>query len=304
MGEDSKIGIRDSVFGTRMQTPRAYRSSLLPIRGLPAFSARCRLSPRVGARRPGIEGLGDAGKPLEHGFMKQSTTMVAGGLVVAAALAFGLTRGVVAQSGTTAPQAARIAVVDMIGIVDRLMSQGAFKAARDQYDAQQLAAQDQIKQQYEAITADVTARLEKAATDDEKAKINEERDAKLGELQARYQGMQGETEQFTVNMLADAYKLAVETAGKIARAQGYTHVVSSRTNDIPRDRGSQLAFQEILLRHVAVLPEGDDLTKMVEKELKLDEVPAAGPEAPKAAAPAAEAPKADAPKAETPAAPK
>jgi hypothetical protein len=237
--------------------------------------------------------------------MKQSTTMVAGGLVVAAALAFGLTRGVVAQgSAPAAPQAAKIAVVDMIGIVDKLMSQGSFKAARDQFDAGQMAAQEQIKKQYEAITADVTARLEAAKTDDEKAKINEERDAKLGELQARFQGMQGETEQFTVNMLADAYKLATETAGKIARAQGFTHVLSSRTSDIPRDRGSQLAFQEILLRHVAVLPEGDDLTKMVEKELKLDEVPAAGPEAPKADAPAAEAPKADAPKVVAPAAPK
>ena len=65
--------------------------------------------------------------------MKQSTTMVAGGLVIAAALAFGLTRNVTAQSGAApAPQAARIAVVDMIGVVDKLMSQGSFKAAREQ----------------------------------------------------------------------------------------------------------------------------------------------------------------------------
>lgn len=220
------------------------------------------------------------------------------GIVVAGALALvvvaGLTREVVhAQDAAAAPQPAKIAVADMIGIVDKLMSQGSFKAARDQFDAGQLAAQEKIKAEFTAIQADSAARTEAAKTDDEKAKITEETDAKVKELQTRYQGMQGETDTFTTGMLADAYKLATETATTVAHLHGYTMVLASRTSDVPRDRGSQLAFQEILLRHVAVAPAGDDLTKAIEKELKLVDLPPAGPVGP--AAPSTEVPAEPAP---------
>jgi Skp family chaperone for outer membrane proteins len=232
------------------------------------------------------------------------------GIIVVGALALALVAGVTRQvvhaqsSAAPAPAAAKIAVVDMIGVVDKLMSQGAFRTARDQFDTGQMAAQEKIKAEYTTITADVTARLEAAKTDDEKAKINEEKDSKLGELQARYQNMQGETDKFTVNMLADAFDLATETTGRIAKGLGYTHVLTSRSGPIPRDRNSQLAFQEILLRHVAIHPEGDDLTKIVEKELKLDEIAPVGPAPAPGAVPASDA-KPDAPKApDAPAAPK
>lgn len=210
-----------------------------------------------------------------------------GGVLVGGALGLALVAGLAwqggmvhAQNSAQAPQSARIAVVDMIGVVDKLMATGSFKAARDQFDAGQQTKGQQIEAEAKALSEDAEKRKQAAATDEEKTRIDEETRSKMEELSTRYRGMQGETDVFTTSTLADAFKLATETAASVARAKGYTHVFASRTGDLPRDRGAQLAFQEVLLRHVAVMPEGDDLTKEVERELKVDQVGMPGAEGP------------------------
>lgn len=238
--------------------------------------------------------------------MKQSKLMIAGGLVASMALVAGLAWTASAERARAVyePQAAKIAVVDMIGLVDKMMSQGSFLAARQQFDAAQTAKQQaqkdfeqQIQAEYGAIQSDAAAKTEAATTDDAKAKVQEETKAKMDDLQARYMAsqdavkqMQAEADTFTTNTLVDAYDLVNEAVTKMATERGYTHVLTSRTEPMPRDRGAQIAFQEILLRHVAILPKGDDLTKDLEKELKIDAVTPVGPGAPGApgAAPGAE----------------
>ncbi len=208
--------------------------------------------------------------------MKNPGIIAVGALALA--MATGLAwRGGVVQAQSAATPATRIAVVDTIALVEKLMASDRYKPARDQFTEDQKAKEGKIIETFQTMQAEAQKKAEEAKTDDEKSKIQADTGAKGEELKAQYQALQGEGDQFSVNQLADAYAQVIRTSGEIAGKRGYTHVLSSRLGEIPRDKGFQTAFQEILLRHTAVIPAGDDITDAVIKELKLDEVPAPAP---------------------------
>ncbi len=199
-----------------------------------------------------------------------------GRVVVAAALAIAglagyLSRGVVAQPApATTAQPARIAVADVMTLMKKVMESESFAAPQKQMQADMQKKVQELKDMLDAIEKKITDEKDEAA----KAKLNEEKSAKQMEAQQRYQALQADNERFSINQIGDAYKLVTDTANRMAHDRGYTHVLMSRSGELPRDQGSQVIFQEIVLRSVVSLPKGDDLTDAVAKELKLDQPPA------------------------------
>ncbi len=191
-----------------------------------------------------------------------------------------LSRGVEAQpASSTTAQVARIAVVDVMGLMKKQMESESFAAPQQQMQADMQKKVQELKDMLDAIEKKIADEKDEAV----KAKLNEEKSAKQMEAQQRYQALQADNERFSINQIGDAYRLVTETATRLAHARGYTHVLMSRSGDLPRDQGSQVIFQEIVLRSVVTLPAGDDLTEVVTKELKLDQPPA--PPAPPAPGP-------------------
>lgn len=191
-----------------------------------------------------------------------------------------LSRGVEAQpASSTTAQVARIAVVDVMGLMKKQMESESFSAPQQQMQADMQKKVQELKDMLDAIEKKIADEKDEAV----KAKLNEEKSAKQMEAQQRYQALQADNERFSINQIGDAYRLVTETATRLAHARGYTHVLMSRSGDLPRDQGSQVIFQEIVLRSVVTLPAGDDLTEVVTKELKLDQPPA--PPAPPAPGP-------------------
>lgn len=209
---------------------------------------------------------------------------VVAALAIAAVTGY-LSRGVTAQPApTTTAQPARIAVVDVMTLMKKLMESDSFAAPQKQMQADMQKKVQELKDMLDAIEKKITDEKDEAA----KAKLNEEKSAKQMDAQQRYQALQADNERFSINQIGDAYKLVTETANRMAHDRGYTHVLMSRAGELPRDQGSQVIFQEIVLRSVVSLPKGDDLTDAVTKELKLDQPPA--PPAPPAPAGTGDAP--------------
>ncbi len=94
------------------------------------------------------------------------------------------------------------------------------------------------------------------------------------ELQQLRQELEEKAGEFNTQQLAEAYRLVVETADKIASDRGYTHVIATRglANEPLKSTNVAAAVQEILARPLVRFPAGDDLTDAVMKELKIDAV--------------------------------
>lgn len=98
-------------------------------------------------------------------------------------------------------------------------------------------------------------------------------------------------EQGNLKELEEVYRLIIEASTTVAKREGYTYVMGSRS--LPVSFVSQTlqgAFQEIYARPVMAGPEGMDITDLVFKELKVERT------APPTATPAAHAPAGEAPK--------
>lgn len=220
---------------------------------------------------------------------KVERLFVYGGISLAVALGLGW-RGVGeaahAQGGGSTPGAAKIGVLDTLMIVERLVDSDRYKPAREAF--QKDAADKLTKSQAEF--GELEAKFRSLPDDSpEKQGIVEKAQAIRGEDEKT----RNSVEKFNTDQIAEAYRVVIEAAGKIADARGYTHLVGSRTDtQLVRSPNVQGAVQEMLARPMLKMPAGDDLTTDVMKELKVEakavEAPAPAP-AP-AAAPT-EAPK-------------
>lgn len=233
------------------------------------------------------------------------STRFAVGLAAFAGLAVGVlffaapTRQAIAQSGAAAPapQATRIAVVDIMTLIERIWESDPYKGPRDELVRGLQTQATELRTQMSAIEDKVRAEQAKAGEADpaKPPADNAAIQAGMAEYEAKQQELQGlgaRVEESNLKQIKAAYAQLVAACQSKAKAMGYTHVIVSRTSgELITASRPQDAFQEILGRTVIAMPEGDDITMEVMKELKLDAVtlpgatPVPNPEMP-AAAPA------------------
>lgn len=222
---------------------------------------------------------------------KVERLFVYGGITLAVALGLGW-RGVGeaahAQGGSSAPAPVKIGVLDTLMIVERLVDSDRYKPARESF--QKDAAEKLSKSQAEF--GELESKFRSLPEDSpEKPGIIEKAQA----LRAQDETTRNSVEKFNTDQIAEAYRVVIETAGKIADARGYTHIMGSRTDtQLVRSPNVQGAVQEMLARPMLKMPAGDDLTADVMRDLKIEaKAPDAAPAPAPSPAPAAptEAPK-------------
>lgn len=216
--------------------------------------------------------------------MKSATlalSLAAGLALALAALLAVPSRHAVAQapSAPTA-QPSRVAVVDMLALVERLWETDQYKAPRDEIVRAVQAQAAQIRADMGTLEDKARALHPKEGepplTGDALAKANDET-AKLQqeyqEKQSALQSLGSQIEQNNLKQIKEGYAALVAACHKKAQELGYSHVIISRTQgDLITATRPADAFQEIVSRTVIVYPDADDITQAVMKELKLDQV--------------------------------
>lgn len=171
-----------------------------------------------------------------------------------------------------APEVSRIAVVDVLTVVESLFQSERYTPARKKFQDEQAAAMSALRDELSAMETRGSAM----------ASGSPEQQALIEQYQAKRESadmIRVNVEEFNTNQIAEAYRVAIETAGALADKRGYTHVLASRTDTgrYIRSSNSAEAVQEILARPVLKCPAGDDITADVLKELKVEAVKASEP---------------------------
>jgi Skp family chaperone for outer membrane proteins len=177
---------------------------------------------------------------------------VGGGVFMAAA-----SSRAVAQGGVATSQ--RIATVDTLAVVERMVLSDRYKPARDRLTDEKNAG---LKVMRDSI-ASLEARAQGMAPDSPELRALAQQYSQLSEsLQSEEQKAVAEQDAFNAQQIAEAYRLVTEAAAKLGNERGYTHVVQTRGGEVPfRSRGVAGTIQEILARNVISSPAGDDLTQ-------------------------------------------
>lgn len=185
-----------------------------------------------------------------------------------------------ARNASAAPEASKIAVLDILMIVEKLVDSERYRPARDSF---QKDAADKINKN-QTTFGELEAKFKSLPDDspERPAIIQQAQD-----LRAEQQKIQEGVEKYNTDQVGEAYRLVIETASKLAGDRGYTHLLASRTDSqLLRSPNVQGAVQEMLARPILKMPAADDLTKDVMAELKISATPTAP--APADPAPAAE----------------
>ncbi len=212
--------------------------------------------------------------------MSSITRSLTGGAIVAAAL---LAVGLRPATGTLSPTPAggaevRIATVDTLSLLERLMETEAYRLEREQHTT---SWNDQLKAMSENIQA-LEARLIAMTPQDPAAQ------EVYGQYQSQQQAIQelqqrayADVDEFSARQLADGYRKLHEACNRVATERGYTHVVSTRLAiDELREVGTNILLQEVMIRPLLRAPAGDDLTDAIADALQLPEAAdAVGPNA-------------------------
>src|SRR5262249_1712703 len=133
------------------------------------------------------------------------------------------------------------------------------------------ADEDKIQQQLAPLEKELQEMADKlrpmSPQEEEAQKLYRELQRKQGEAQQIQQKLVGDHERMVGRKYVEAFNLVKASCEGVAKAQGYSHVIGSRTReDIQTDSPSQIA-QAILARLVIVSPEGTDITEAVKKDL-------------------------------------
>lgn len=190
-----------------------------------------------------------------------------------------------AASPRPAP-AGLIATCDQFAVLQSMLSSPAYAKAREERTAKVASLTADI----DAQMADLREKMNKITDKtSQEAKDLQAKGQQLG-LQLRLKKGEGDKilEQGNLKEVEEVYRLIVEATSAVAKREGYTYVLGSRS--LPVTFVSQTlsgAFQEIYARPVMTAPEGVDITDLVFKELKVDRVPPPGaPQEPGKAPPA------------------
>lgn len=163
----------------------------------------------------------------------------------------------IAQSAPAASQ--RIATVDTLAVVERMVLSDRYKPARDKLTDEKNAA---LKVMRDSI-ANLETRAQGLAQDSPELRALAQQYSQLSEsLQNEEQKAVAEQDAFNAQQIAEAYRLVTDAASKLGTERGYTHVVQTRGGEVTfRSRGVAGTIQEILARNVISSPASDDLTQ-------------------------------------------
>jgi Skp family chaperone for outer membrane proteins len=184
-----------------------------------------------------------------------------------AVLGFGAAfRGGEAALGQQTPAAAalRIATVDVYTIVDKVMQSPDAKKAQEDLKSKWEPRLEALQNDLRKIEADLQALPQSDPRVQDVMKSGRDK-------QAEYDKAAQDYESLNARQLVDAYTLVRDSANRLASARGYTHVLVNRPPERPietKNLGNTL--QEFFARPLIKSPAGDDLTRDVASELKVE----------------------------------
>lgn len=204
--------------------------------------------------------------------MSTITRSLTGGAIVAAAI---LAVGLRPATGTlspapTSPAEVRIATVDTLSLLERLMETEAYRLEREQHTA---SWNEQLKAMSDNIQALEARLIAMTAQDPAAQEVYGQYQSQQQAIQELQQRAFADVDEFSARQLADGYRKLHEAYNRVAAERGYTHVVSTRlaTDDL-REVGTNVLLQEVMIRPLIRAPEGDDLTDAIAEALQLPEV--------------------------------
>jgi hypothetical protein len=175
----------------------------------------------------------------------------------------------VAQAGAST-SAQRIATLDALAVVERMILSERYKPARDK-----VTEEKNVKLK---VLSDSLRGVEERAKG--LAQDSPELQALAQEYQQTSQRLQdaerqavGELDVFNAEQIAEAYRLVVEAANTMAASKGYTHVVQTRIGDVKfRSKNVTGIIQEVLARPVIQSPTADDITQALITQFGVENV--------------------------------
>jgi len=165
---------------------------------------------------------------------------------------------------------ARLGTVDVLAVVERLISSDKYKTDRE---ANQNAAADKLK----PLTEELTKMQEEAKELKEGSETLKALSRSFTEKSNTFQQVRGEitegVESFNTSQVSEAYRLVTQAAISMADARGYTHLFASKSGSLTiTSKNIPGAVQEILARPMLKSVGADDLTETLIKDMKLENV--------------------------------
>jgi hypothetical protein len=176
----------------------------------------------------------------------------------------------VAETGAADAVPVRIATVDALSVVERMMFSGPYKSQRDAAAAQHNDAINPMV----ARLREIEAAAKGLAPDAPELKALQEEYGTLNQkAQQQSNSGQQEIERLNLAQITECYRLVVGAADGLCEELGYSHLVSTRTG-APAFRSSDVqgVLDEMLARPMLRSPAADDITQRLIEKLKLQDV--------------------------------
>jgi Skp family chaperone for outer membrane proteins len=204
--------------------------------------------------------------------MRKTERVVVYSLLAAAlAMAAGARLTSVAEAGRSsmAPEAARIATIDALALVDLMLQSERYAPARE---TKVKELNDQMIPIGREVT-DLESKLIMGKKDDpNRDSLVSTWQNKKQQMQQLQQALSADLDKFNSKQAAEAYDLVLSTTDALAKSSGYTHVVMTRKERNFLAENQAGTVQQLLSRPLVVWPAADDLTDLAIKELKLEGV--------------------------------
>lgn len=194
---------------------------------------------------------------------------------LAVCLVLGLSNTSLTSSAVALPAPAhadgpKIASVDVLSIVERVIASDAYRTPRED---NQRAEVDKLKPMNDELTKmsdELKGMKEDAASFRPLLKVLEEKNNQF--VAARNEAA-AKVEAFNTQQVAEAYGKVVDAANAMAQTSGYSHLFATKSGDTKiTSLNIPGAVQEMLARPLLKGVAADDLTAAVIKEMKLENV--------------------------------
>lgn len=188
-----------------------------------------------------------------------------------------------AQAGSqeSAPSTPKIATVDALSIVARMLESDAYKQPN-------LAHAEKFDSELRKMLQELESIRNRALAEPENAETRKALEAEFVEKNTKFEQArataQQAVEQFNADQVSEAYRLVCEAANALSQTAGYSHVFVSRMASQPIKSNTVAgAVQEMLARPLVRNVPADDLTEQLVRSFKLDAIaiPGESQQAPK-----------------------
>jgi hypothetical protein len=174
-----------------------------------------------------------------------------------------------ATSITLAPEPAKIASIDMLALIDKALMSERYYPARS-------AKATELNARLEPAGRElVEAEFPLQTTPRESPEWQAKYEAWIPKKQA-YDKLQNELtadfDKFNTSQAVEAYRLVAEAAEAFAKANGYTHVISTRNTRELKSTQSAGVVTEVNSRPIVFGPTTDDISDVIAKELGIDKM--------------------------------